>query len=304
MASATYNNQGVFAETVVQGLNSHGGNINVSVNEDHKRRLDLLNWLSPISIEKHHEDLKSNLIVAKDSGSWFLNSRPYLNWVGPTWWSERVLWCPGLPGAGKTVMASLVVDQLLTGAAAPWQSHNDIVCWLYLGHEDTKCRPGALLGALLRHLVRACEDVPRFIQDLYRKHLEAKTSPTDETVMRCIVEVCQGKGNIFLVIDAMDEYPEAQRSHLFRYIRDMLTKLPALKILVTSRFIRTIQDELDSPRRHNIEAHDDDLVAFIHTQLGLDKYKHIRRLARAADGTESSLTKKIINTVILHSDKM
>jgi hypothetical protein len=303
MASATYNSQGVSAKTLVQGVNSHGGNINVSVHEGAGGRLDLLDWLSPVSIEKHHDDLKSNLIVAEHSGSWFLNSRPYLDWIQSTQ-SGRVLWCPGLPGAGKTVMASLVIDRLLTETAAFGQRHNDSVCWLYLGHDDARIRPGALLGALLRYLIRKSECIPHSVEKLHQTHLEAKTFLRDDSTMSCLIEVCQGKKNVFLVVDAMDEYSEAQRSHLIQCLHNMLQKLPALKILVTSRFIQSIQDELDSPKRYDIEAHDDDLDAFVRTQLGMDKNKHLRRFAMTAHGTETPIMSKIIDAVIRRSDKM
>lgn len=296
MASTTYNNQGVSAEIVVQGLTSHEGNISVSVHEAPGRRLEMLNWLSHVSIEKQHEDLRSDLIIAEDSGRWFLESDQYLDWINPAN-PNRILWCPGLPGAGKTVMASLVIDRLLKDAAGLGKKYHDSICWLYLGHEAAKGRPDALLRALLRHLVLKSENVPRSIKDLYLKHLEAKTSPTNEKIMSCLVEVCRDKENIFLVVDAMDEYPEAQRSHLIRHIRDMLDRLPGLRILVTSRLIQTIQDELGSSRRHDIEAHDDDLDAFIRTQLDLSKYRHTRRFSLHT-------TDNIINTVIRHSDKM
>jgi hypothetical protein len=303
MAFTTYNNQDASANTLVQGLHSHNGNINVSVNDNPGKRLDLLDWLSPISIEKHHEDSKSHLIIAKDSGSWFLKSDRYLDWMDPTK-SDRMLWCPGLPGAGKTVMASLIIDQLTTDAASFRQTHENSVCWLYLGSTDAKGRPGALLAALLRYMVRKSEKIPHYVESLYQNHLEVKTSPTDDSVMKCLIEICRGKENIFLVVDAMDEYPEPQRNVLIDYIHDMLQQLPALRVLITSRLLQSIADELHSPSRYDIEAHDDDLSAFIRTQLSLHKNKHLRGFVMSVNGTDIPLVEKIVNTVVRRSDGM
>jgi hypothetical protein len=303
MAFTTYNNQSASANTLVQGLHSHGGNISVSVNDSPGKRLGLLNWLSLISIEKHHQDLRSGLDIAKDSGSWFLKSDQYLNWADSTS-SDRMLWCPGLPGAGKTVMASLVIDQLTTDAASFRESHENSVCWLYLGHTEAKGLPGALLAALLRYMVHMSKNIPHCVENLHHKHLEAKTSPTDDSIMNCLIEICQGKENIFLIVDAMDEYPEAQRDILIEYLYDMLQQLPALRILITSRFIQSIADALDSPSRYDIEAHDDDLSAFIRTQLSLRKNRHLNRFAISSNGTDTSFVDKIVNTIISRSDRM
>lgn len=299
MASDTYNNQGVSTNTIVQGLNSHGGHINVSVYENPGKRLALLDWLSLIYIEKHHQDLTTDLVIAENSGRWFFESDQYFDWENFTK-PNLVLWCPGLPGAGKTVMASLVIDRLRTWAAVPWVLHKNSVCWLYLGHTESKGRPGALLRALLRHLVCQSENMPYCVEILH-KHLEAGTSPTDLSVLDCIVEVCQGKENIFLVIDAMDEYPEAQRTLLIEYLQDMRRKLPALRILITSRWIQSIATELGSPICYNIEAHDDDLVAFVRKQLDLPKNRHLEHFSRAENGGSISLVNKIVDTVVLRS---
>jgi hypothetical protein len=304
MACTTFSNQGASVATLVQGLHSNGGNICVSVvNDKPEKRLDLLDWLSPISIDKHHEDLKFDLVTAQDSGSWFLKSDQYLDWMDPTK-PNRVLWCPGLPGAGKTVMASLVIDQLTADAARFRQSHENSICWLYLGHADAKVRPGALLAALLRYMVRLSENIPHCVEKLYQKHLEAKTSPTDDSIMSCLIEICQGKENIFLIVDAMDEYSEAQRNPLIGHIYDMLRQLPALRILITSRFLQSIEDELDLPSRYDIEAHDNDLEAFVRTQLSLRKNQHLKEFAVTANGTDVSLVEKIVKTVVRGSDKM
>lgn len=69
--------------------------------------LAILNWLSVAN----HTSQQQN--AAKDrkpkTGQWFLKSTVYREWLGS---NGRTLFCPGIPGAGKTIQTSIVIDDL------------------------------------------------------------------------------------------------------------------------------------------------------------------------------------------------
>ncbi|KAL8976584.1 MAG: hypothetical protein Q9205_007435 [Flavoplaca limonia] len=68
---------------------------------------EVTTWLSPVNFWARQQDIINNR--TKDTGTWLLESSEYRSWrVG----SGNILWCHGIPGAGKTVLASVVVEDL------------------------------------------------------------------------------------------------------------------------------------------------------------------------------------------------
>jgi hypothetical protein len=72
-------------------------------------RKKILDWLSPID----YMELQSDTFHKrqKGTGEWFLKSAPFIEWLEG---KNKTLFCPGIPGAGKTMVASIVVNHLKT----------------------------------------------------------------------------------------------------------------------------------------------------------------------------------------------
>ena len=61
----------------------------------------ILNWLSPLEYCNKQRDIASKR--HEGTGEWFLMSEKFTSWLSGS--ADSVLWCPGAPGAGKTVIA-------------------------------------------------------------------------------------------------------------------------------------------------------------------------------------------------------
>ncbi|KAI9888326.1 MAG: hypothetical protein M1814_000579 [Vezdaea aestivalis] len=59
-------------------------------------------WMSTFPCMEKHEATSNNRM--EHSGTWFLNSVKYQNWREPSS-KPDILWCSGIPGAGKTVIS-------------------------------------------------------------------------------------------------------------------------------------------------------------------------------------------------------
>ena len=78
----------------------------ISMKADSRFR-EINNWLSP-------PDPSTNLNHAKErrhegTGSWFLESEPFKEWKSG---SRQCLWLHGIPGCGKTVLCSTIIEHL------------------------------------------------------------------------------------------------------------------------------------------------------------------------------------------------
>lgn len=67
----------------------------------------ILGWLSPIDFASQQNDYIQRR--EEDTGQWLLQSDEYQNWITT---AKETLFCPGMPGAGKTIISSIVIADL------------------------------------------------------------------------------------------------------------------------------------------------------------------------------------------------
>jgi hypothetical protein len=72
--------------------------------KDNQERQAILDWLTPTDYALQQSDF-----IAKHqegTGQWFLDSNEFQKWLNG---STQTLLCPGMPGAGKTIITSTVL---------------------------------------------------------------------------------------------------------------------------------------------------------------------------------------------------
>jgi hypothetical protein len=74
-----------------------------------RKREEVLLWLSTFEYQRKHNDVCARRFPG--TGQWLLERDEFLNWRDDPQ-SSNVLWCHGIPGAGKTVLSSVVVHKL------------------------------------------------------------------------------------------------------------------------------------------------------------------------------------------------
>ena len=77
--------------------------------QDSQEHRVIADWLTPID----YASQQSDFIRARQEGTgeWLLKSSEFQDWVSQ---SKQTLFCPGIPGAGKTMITSIVIEHLYT----------------------------------------------------------------------------------------------------------------------------------------------------------------------------------------------
>src|SRR5947209_377555 len=75
-----------------------------------KEDTEVLNWLTPVEYGTQQSDFLRRRQAG--TGQWLLKSTEYQTWLNS---GKQTLFCPGIPGAGKTILTSIVVDDLIRG---------------------------------------------------------------------------------------------------------------------------------------------------------------------------------------------
>jgi len=134
---------------------------------------------------------------------------------------------------------------------------------------------------------------------MYRSCQDGRQRPSMDSLQRCLQEILQGSGDIFLVIDALDEC--TQREELLDLIKEICSwRLPNVKILTTSRSEQDIEDILRnlstciSVKSAQIDA---DIRLYVDKRLNSDP--KLRKWSNNAD-----LTEEIRMTLVNGADGM
>jgi len=168
----------------------------------------------------------------------------------------RCLWIHSIPGAGKTVLASFLIEtieehcsQLPEGKRA-WAYY-----YCYFGRSQDEATP--FLRCIVSQLCRQTDFVPDVVQKLYRRAGEPDLVDL-LTAIEAIIERCEV---VYVIIDAVDE--SSPRDDLLKVIRDLATdsRLSKIQVLVTSReyvdIERTMEDISKSVPMSNPKVEED-----------------------------------------------
>ncbi|KAF7343474.1 Ankyrin repeat domain-containing protein [Mycena venus] len=199
----------------------------------HRERERIIQWFSPLNFFPQQDDILSTR--HEGTGEWLLNANEFREWKSKT---GSTLWCYGMPGAGKTVLASLVADHLGKEAQVQWQEFKTRSCGvacIYCNHKETAVQtPLNILASLWRQLIHG-QTISGYVWDLYRKHDERHTRPTMEEVLAALRSTIACYTKVFFIIDGLDEYTADEgnaRTILFARLRSLG---PTVNLILTSR---------------------------------------------------------------------
>ncbi|KAJ7157775.1 hypothetical protein C8R46DRAFT_416452 [Mycena filopes] len=230
--------------------------------QDASERTQIIDWFSPINFFQQHADITS--ARQKGTGGWLLANPHFQKWKEGL---GKTLWCSGIPGAGKTVLASMVVDHLSQGPTAR-------TACIYLNHKETKVQtPANLLASIWRQLVIGGRDISA-VRTLYGKHLEKKTRPSLAEIENTVHNEI-GMSKVYIVVDAVDEYPEELRQILLPALAAMG---PTCNLMMTSRPHITSSSAFQNIKFLEIHADMDDIQAYVNMEI--NKSPHLSKFVQ------------------------
>ncbi|KAJ7445363.1 hypothetical protein B0H11DRAFT_2249497 [Mycena galericulata] len=258
-----------------------------------QHRDTILNWLSPINFFLLQADISQMRV--KGTGGWLLEDPLFKQWESG---SGSTLWCHGIPGAGKTVLVSMVVDHL----SAAFLNNKDIgVACIYLNHKDIDSQtPSRLLAGLWRQLVLD-RDIGSIAERLYIQHREKGTAPSLEEVVKVLHSSLKEFSKVFVIIDALDEYPEDQRFILLKHLVEQMGLNLNVNLMVTSRPHVPAGPSLPNVETLEIGAMPEDIQRFVNAQIDSSTRlsKHVQRQPNLRESIHSKISSKSVDGMFL-----
>lgn len=183
-------------------------------------------------------------------------------WLNST---RQTLLCTGMPGAGKTVMVSIVVDHLQTSFA----TQSDIgIAYVYCSFErQEEQKTHHLLASLLKQLVQQRSKIPQCVEQLYDHSYRRKQHrPTTEDLMDALQTVVRSFTKTFLVLDALDECHLLQDKKFLKELFDLRDRT-STNLFVTSRRVVDIEDKVRQWTILDIRARAEDVTKFVDARM-------------------------------------
>ncbi|KAK6331278.1 hypothetical protein TWF730_004365 [Orbilia blumenaviensis] len=228
-----------------------------------KQRDEILQWLSPLEPLKRHQDVRS--IRVPDTGHWLLDEPNFQDWHSGTN-TNRALCCSGIPGAGKTVITSLVIDYLRK-ISADSELKSGLGC-VYCDYRDqTLQTPMNLLGSLLGQMLSTLPDLPKEVIQLYRENHQGQKPLEQCDVESMLLDACKNLDKAYICVDAIDECQNKES-----FLKSLLKLLPSAYIFITGRpHIPAIIDQhFGGALKITIEANKSDIKKFVAMKLDED----------------------------------
>ncbi|RDW64524.1 uncharacterized protein DSM5745_09935 [Aspergillus mulundensis] len=207
---------------------------------DEKRLKELIDWISPLNFitkqsmiwNEHH----------KGTCKWFLDRDDFREWREG---SNTRIFCPGIPGAGKTFLASIVYNELeglrvreeggLKGAA---------VVMLYCKWDDPLSQDvDNLLASIIKQFVQRYDVGTNEMMELFTTHDKEGTRPLRAQLQSTLELLFRKFTKVFIILDGLDE------------LRKEKDRLPLLKALAPNDSDFTVNLMVTSRPLPNIVRH-------------------------------------------------
>ena len=208
---------------------------------------------------KHHN--AACHLREEHTGAWFLKSPEYKRWKSG---DTSLLWTFGIPGSGKTVLFSRVVEDI-TAYCKTHAGCSTLYAYYYCDFGKNQDESGNILRWTINQLARQTDDIPREILEAYQQDID----PTISTLMRGLGSFCTQAEKVYLLIDGIDE--SCGRADLL-LVLDKLREpsFGNLRVLVMSReeadIRRALKPYAELVSLSNQDV-DEDIVYFIRRQL-------------------------------------
>ena len=150
---------------------------------------------------KHTDPSSNHHRAQKDyepgTGDWVLRTPEWTDWLEA---KNRCLWIHGIPGAGKTVLISHLIEQIKKHCKQSTSQETAYVYYYcYFARNQDEANP--FLKWLIGQLCRVAEHVPPVLNGLYKHGGE----PSLEDLLEALASILMRLEVVYVIVDALDE---------------------------------------------------------------------------------------------------
>ncbi|KAJ0418603.1 ankyrin repeat-containing domain protein [Aspergillus carlsbadensis] len=220
-------------------------------------------WLAPVNAAVNHNS--ATKLRHQGTGTWFVDGEPFKKWISE---DNSFLWLHAIPGGGKTILASTIIDWIRQNKEKPGVG----LAYFYCDYKDNqKQSPSRIISTILSSIATKNEDVFRrvyaFFEEQFREN-PAYTPEFDELLHGFSDFIGDAFDELYIVVDALDETED--RECVAYAFKKIIESCKSARVLVTSRHEIDIARAFEGMENTSIEATDiaGDIELYIRSEVG------------------------------------
>ncbi|KAL9614732.1 MAG: hypothetical protein Q9167_000801 [Letrouitia subvulpina] len=263
--------------------------------EDQRRKIFVQEWLSAISCEDIHNELRELRGKFPGTTEWVHENELLRRWLKEPL-GDQLFWLSGIPGAGESSLGGLdsIVDHL--GQKFP----DDTVVYFYCKHNDeARNQFSEIVRSLISQLTW---NNPVCLEYLHTKILSIGASRTTcrKTYHELAQALVQGHCRLFFCIDGLDECEDTQRREILNLIlrlREVRIDHSQLRFLVAACAERDIEQSLRNPLKLELtKLHlNSDITLYLTVMAGEVSRKFAESIQRVPSAFAAAIFNKVVS---------
>ncbi|KAI3400686.1 hypothetical protein diail_2398 [Diaporthe ilicicola] len=163
-------------------------------------------------------------VRSSGSGSWLFRNKVYTQW----WFDNsqvesQVLWLKGIPGAGKTVLSSTIIDHL--------KNEERLASFAFLTYKDERISALSIMHSLIFQLAERDVDLVDAVCESMSEELKNDLATATDLLKSLILHA----GAVCLVIDGVDEISIIERGRMIAELLELFKSCEGLRMILSSR---------------------------------------------------------------------
>lgn len=247
-----------------------GGTFSVVVDTHAREQRDkVLSWLRSADPTVKH--LASRKSYQAGTNQWVLENAAFVQWRDNP---GQTLWLYGIPGAGKTILCSTIIDHIEQLCKTKPRARLAYYYFDFSDHETQNLN--TFLRCLLWQLSQHDDTLPPPVQTLFDSHDNGRKYASDEVLADALFELLSGESDrpAYIIIDALDECPIKSRDDFCELI---LTRIEQTgQASRAYNFLFTSRNEFDIEKRMSESSAGIHQVPIPVDCVGADVRLHVR----------------------------
>ncbi|KAL9136526.1 MAG: hypothetical protein Q9175_002271 [Cornicularia normoerica] len=212
--------------------------------DDRQRRFFVIDWLSHVSCQEQHEELRHKRRLYPESTHWIFSTAQLIQWFSGSESSNPVLWIFGIPGAGKTFIFNSIVE------AISERIPESEVIYFYCRYDDPLRKNfNDIVRCLIAQLLALNPTCSQYLYDQIINSVDRRPDSANGLCAEMFEKVALHHEHLFIGIDGLDECQEPERRQTLLMIHNLLKGSKTkrnIRIFLTSRKERDISVSLRS----------------------------------------------------------
>jgi hypothetical protein len=219
------------------------------------------------------------------TGLWLTQGVEFNDWYSTP---RARLWCRGIPGGGKSVLAAAIIEECLQQNG---KDPDKAVAYFFCTYRQPLSQdPRSILSSLCMQLALQNEDAFEILQDAYRELYDGymNTQPAPESLLEVLQRISSCFARVYLVVDSVDECGDHTEENTVTLAQVAATqKGDAINMALLSRNEVVIRHITENKFKHvEIEAWTEDVQLYVASELS---QRIITRKLRLKDPTLKDL---------------